>query len=93
MRRFGFSTRAIHGRPATDAPGEPVVQPIVTSSTFSFEDAATFGRVMSGEEYGFLYSRLRNPTVEDLNSVLADLEGQKRPRRSLPEWQRSRRRS
>jgi methionine-gamma-lyase len=30
---------------------------------------------MSEEEYGFLYSRLRNPTVEDLNSVLADLEG------------------
>jgi methionine-gamma-lyase len=30
---------------------------------------------MSEEEYGFLYSRLRNPTVEDLNDVLADLEG------------------
>jgi methionine-gamma-lyase len=30
---------------------------------------------MSEEEYGFLYSRLRNPTVEDLNQVLADLEG------------------
>jgi len=75
MRRLGFSTRAIHGRSAPDAPGDPVVQPIVTSSTFSFENAATFGRVMSEEEYGFLYSRLRNPTVEDLNHVLADLEG------------------
>jgi methionine-gamma-lyase len=74
MRRLGFSTRAIHGRPAENAPGEPVVQPIVTSSTYSFENAATFGRVMSEEEYGFLYSRLRNPTVEDLNRVLADLE-------------------
>jgi methionine-gamma-lyase len=47
----------------------------VTSSTFSFDDAAAFGRVMSEEEYGFLYSRLRNPTVEELNGVLADLEG------------------
>jgi methionine-gamma-lyase len=75
MRRLGFSTRAIHGRPPQDAPGEPVVAPIVTSTTFSFEDAATFGRVMSEEEYGFLYSRLRNPTVEELNHVLADLEG------------------
>jgi methionine-gamma-lyase len=51
------------------------VQPIVTATTFSFEDSAQFGRVMSEEEYGFLYSRLRNPTVEELNGVLADLEG------------------
>jgi methionine-gamma-lyase len=51
------------------------VQPIVSATTFSFETAAQFGRVMSEEEYGFLYTRLRNPTVEELNGVLADLEG------------------
>jgi methionine-gamma-lyase len=75
MRKPGFSTRAIHGRGQADAPGRPLVQPIVTATTFSFEDSAQFGRVMSEEEYGFLYSRLRNPTVEELNGVLADLEG------------------
>jgi methionine-gamma-lyase len=75
MRNRGFSTRAIHGRGLPDAPGKPVVQPVVTSTTFSFDDAETFARVMSEEEYGFLYSRLRNPTVEELNGVLADLEG------------------
>ncbi|MEO8289424.1 MAG: aminotransferase class I/II-fold pyridoxal phosphate-dependent enzyme [Gaiellaceae bacterium] len=75
MKRLGLSTRSIHGRPAPTAPGEPLVQPIVTATTFSFDDAATFARVMSEEEYGFLYSRLRNPTVEDLNAVVADLEG------------------
>jgi methionine-gamma-lyase len=71
----GFSTRAIHGREPRTGPGEPVVQPIVNATTFAFESAAEFGRVMSEEEYGFLYSRLRNPTVEELNDVLADLEG------------------
>jgi methionine-gamma-lyase len=75
MKRLGLSTRSIHGRPAPEAPGDPLVQPIVTATTFSFGDTATFGRVMSEEEYGFLYSRLRNPTVEDLNAVVADLEG------------------
>jgi methionine-gamma-lyase len=75
MRKRGFSTRAIHGRGQPHAPGRPLVQPIVTATTFSFEDSAQFGRVMSEEEYGFLYSRLRNPTVEELNGVLADLEG------------------
>ncbi|MGI8606294.1 MAG: trans-sulfuration enzyme family protein, partial [Gaiellaceae bacterium] len=48
--------------------------PIVPSVTFAFETAAEFGRVMSEEEYGFLYARLRNPTVEELNAVLASLE-------------------
>jgi methionine-gamma-lyase len=75
MSARGFSTRAIHGREPREGPGQPVVQPIVNATTFAFESAAQFGRVMSEEEYGFLYSRLRNPTVEDLNEVLADLEG------------------
>jgi methionine-gamma-lyase len=75
MTKRGLSTRAIHGRPLPDAPGRPVVQPIVSATTFSFETAAQFGRVMSEEEYGFLYTRIRNPTVEELNGVLADLEG------------------
>jgi methionine-gamma-lyase len=74
MSRRGFSTRAIHGRKAPTGPGEPLVQPIVATTTFSFASAAEFGRVMSEEEYGFLYTRLRNPTVEELNAVLADLE-------------------
>ena len=77
MSEHGFSTRAIHSHrhPPATAPGVPVVYPIVAATTYAFETAAEFGRVMAGEEYGFLYSRLRNPTLEELNAVLADLEG------------------
>jgi methionine-gamma-lyase len=75
MKKRALSTRAIHGQGVPETPGDPVVQPIVSSTIFSFESAAEMGRVMSEEEYGFLYSRLRNPTVEELNAVLADLEG------------------
>jgi methionine-gamma-lyase len=75
VSKRGFSTRAIHGRKPRTGPGKPIVQPIVNATTFAFESAAEFGRVMGEEEYGFLYSRLRNPTVEELNDVLADLEG------------------
>ncbi|MGH3032886.1 MAG: trans-sulfuration enzyme family protein, partial [Gaiellaceae bacterium] len=74
-RKRGLSTRAIHSPARPTGPGTPVVHPIVASTTFSFETAEEFGRVMSEEEYGFLYARLRNPTVEELNGVLADLEG------------------
>jgi methionine-gamma-lyase len=75
MSERGFSTRAIHGREPREGPGRPLVQPLVAATTFAFESAAQFGRVMSEEEYGFLYTRIRNPTVEELNDVLADLEG------------------
>jgi methionine-gamma-lyase len=74
-RKAGLSTRAIHGRATPAAPGEPVVTPIIASTTYAFETAAQFGRVMSEEEYGFVYSRIRNPTVEDVSAAVAELEG------------------
>jgi methionine-gamma-lyase len=51
------------------------VQPIVASTTFSFERVEDMRRVMSEEEYGFVYARQRSPTVEELGAVLAALEG------------------
>jgi methionine-gamma-lyase len=74
-RSHGMSTRAIHGRPPPSGPGEPLIDPIVASTTYVLDSAQQTQRVISEEEYGFLYSRLRNPTVENLNAVLADLEG------------------
>ena len=74
-RRRGLSTRAIHTPPGTGVHWTPVVGPIVASTTFSFERVADLGRVIAEEEYGFTYARLRNPTVEELNAVVAGLEG------------------
>jgi methionine-gamma-lyase len=74
-RKRGLSTRAIHAPARSSGAGAPLVQPIVASTTFSFETAAQFGRVMAEEEYGFVYARQRNPTVEELNAVVAELEG------------------
>jgi methionine-gamma-lyase len=74
-RRLGLSTRAIHTPPLPEGAGEPVVGPIVASTTFSFEHAAELGAVLAEEQYGFMYSRHRNPTVEELNFVLAELVG------------------
>ena len=74
-RARGLSTRAIHTPPLPSGPGEAVVGPIVASTTFAFERVADLGRVIAEEEYGFTYARLRNPTVEELNAVVAQLEG------------------
>ncbi len=74
-RRLGLSTRAIHTPPLPAGAGIPVVGPIVASSTFAFERVADLAAVLAEEEYGFSYARQRNPTVEELNAVLAGLEG------------------
>ena len=74
-RRLGLSTRAIHTPPGRDGPGTPVVGPIVASTTFAFERVSDLGAVIAEEEYGFTYARLRNPTVEELDAVVAALEG------------------
>ncbi len=73
-RRKGLATRLIHGGDLREGPGEPVVTPLVLATTFSFETAAQFRRVMSDEEYGFLYGSLRNPTVEELAAACAAAE-------------------
>ena len=78
MRPRGISTRAIHAPARPSGPGDPLVQPIVASTTFAFERAADMSRVMSEEEYGFIYARQRNPTVEELDAVVAELEGAER---------------
>ena len=74
-RKLGLSTRAIHSSRPDTVPGEPVVMPIVQSTTFAFEQAEQFERVMRDEEHGYLYSSLRNPTVDELNGAVAALEG------------------
>tara|TARA_A100001391_G_scaffold197206_2_gene176894 strand:- start:2906 stop:4021 length:1116 start_codon:yes stop_codon:yes gene_type:complete len=45
------------------------------SSTFAFETAEQGGRMFAGEEQGFIYSRIGNPTLALLESRLAVLEG------------------
>ena len=70
----GFSTRAIHfGYNPADHQGA-LVPPIYTSATFAFPDAAYGGRCFAGEESGYFYTRIANPTLALLEARLASLE-------------------
>ena len=70
----GFSTRAIHfGYNPADHQGA-LVPPIYTSATFAFPDVAYGARCFSGEEAGYFYTRIANPTLALLESRLASLE-------------------
>ncbi len=59
----GFSTRAIHfGYNPADHQGA-LVPPIYTSATFAFPDVGYGARCFSGEENGYFYTRIANPTL------------------------------
>jgi methionine-gamma-lyase len=51
-----------------------VVPPIYQTSTFKFESAAHGAKLFKGEEEGFIYTRLKNPTIEAMENAVAELE-------------------
>ncbi len=53
----------------------PVVPPIYQTSTFKFESAEHGGSLFKGEQKGYIYTRMQNPTVEAMEDTVAALEG------------------
>lgn len=69
----GFSSKLIHAGGIIDEKGSAVT-PIYQTSTFRFKNADQGARFFSGEEKGYIYTRLGNPTIEDLENTVAELE-------------------
>jgi methionine-gamma-lyase len=74
MRHLGIGTRAIHaGTP--DDPHGAVVGPIYTSTTYRLGSAERGAALFAGREQGYIYTRLANPTIDELEAKVAALEG------------------
>ena len=71
----GFGTKTIHAGHAEDKQFGALATPIYQTSTFAFESCEQGGRRFAGEEDGFIYTRLGNPTVAALENKVAALEG------------------
>ncbi|SFS58946.1 methionine gamma-lyase [Marininema halotolerans] len=71
----GFATRLIHGGAAPCSKTGSLIPPLYQTSTFVFENMEQGARRFAGEEEGFIYTRLGNPTVQQLEEVIAELEG------------------
>lgn len=70
----GFSTRAIHhGYDASEHQGA-LNPPVYMTSTFTFETAEAGGAMFAGEQQGHFYSRISNPTLDQLEQRIANLE-------------------
>ncbi|MEL7254279.1 MAG: methionine gamma-lyase [Pseudomonadota bacterium] len=71
----GFATRAIHhGYDAQSHQGS-LNPPVYLTSTFAFENAEAGGAMFAGEHEGHFYSRISNPTLDQLEQRIANLEG------------------
>ncbi|MFD1851950.1 methionine gamma-lyase [Oceanobacillus bengalensis] len=69
-----FETKVIHqGYDGKDMLGS-LVPPLFQTSTYAFDSAEQGERRFSGEEEGYIYSRLGNPTVSILEEKIAALE-------------------
>ncbi len=74
--RRGLRTRAVHSGEAPDPSTRASAPNIVMSTTFVVDDAdAKFSANALGDEAPFVYTRWANPTVRQLETKLADLEG------------------
>lgn len=71
----GFATKAIHAGAKRDTQFGALATPIYSTSTFEFDSAEQGGARFRGDEQGYIYSRLGNPTTAVLEEKLAALEG------------------
>jgi cystathionine beta-lyase/cystathionine gamma-synthase len=76
LRRMKHNTLVNHPPAVPLAPdNRPLVAPIYQSVKFSFDDTDETLRYLRGEREGFFYSRTSNPTLKQLQLLLAQLQG------------------
>lgn len=71
----GFATTAIHAGVTKEKGYRSLAMPIYQTSTFYFDNCEQGGKCFAGEEEGFIYTRLGNPTTNLLEEKVAALEG------------------
>lgn len=72
---MGFSTKAIHAGETRVKDFQALTMPIFQTSTFYFNTCEEGGKKFAGEECGYIYTRLGNPTTCLLEEKVAALEG------------------
>lgn len=74
LSKCGFATKQIHVGKHENSAGA-LTTPIYQTSTFEFDSVEQGGRRFAGQEGGYIYSRLANPTVNAVEEKVAALEG------------------
>ncbi|MGB0893603.1 MAG: trans-sulfuration enzyme family protein [Parashewanella sp.] len=69
-----FKTQLLHSHQSNDQHGSLTI-PIYQSSTYSYPDFESGKQRFSGNQSGYIYSRMGNPTLTALEEQLANIEG------------------
>lgn len=74
MSDYRINTRCVQSgyRPGN---GDPRQVPIIQSTTFKYDTSEAMGRLFDLDEEGYFYTRLQNPTNDQVAAKIADLEG------------------
>jgi O-acetylhomoserine (thiol)-lyase len=72
---YGFETRAIHAGAAPDPTTGARITPIFQTTAYVFDDVDHAASLFNLHNFGYIYSRLNNPTVSVLEERVASLEG------------------
>ena len=72
--KIDFQTKCVHSGIDENEYGA-VVPPIYQTSTFKFKSAEHGASLFAGEEKGYIYTRMLNPTVQAMEDAIAELEG------------------
>lgn len=72
-KNAGFNSKLVHAGGMRDEKGSAVT-PIYQTSTFAFQNADHGAACFSGESNGYIYTRLGNPNIDDLEKTVAELE-------------------
>ncbi len=71
----GFATRQVHAGAVPDGAHGARVTPVHLSAGFVFDSFEHARERFAGEDEGYLYTRNGNPTTEEVERRIADLEG------------------
>ena len=75
LKNTGLSTRAVHGGCTPDPATGARITPVYQTASYVFQDTDHAARLFNLDEFGQIYSRITNPTVQALEGKMAALDG------------------
>lgn len=69
-----FNTKLLHGNHQPDEKTGSTTTPIYQSTSFRHKSAEELESIFNGTDYGYIYTRINNPTVDAFEKRIALLE-------------------
>lgn len=74
-RKYGFRTKALRAGYSPSKTNPSLAVPLSQSVVYLFNDVKHAADLFAGNEEGFIYGRINNPTVDVFEKRMAELEG------------------